>query len=64
MIENEILIKKHLDHLKMSPHNASVQYFLEKGTINGGFLLALIELVEEAKRAGVIEYKLYLESKE
>lgn len=54
---NDQLIKKHLNNLAQSPHNASVKYFLETGKVNGGFAQALYDLIEEAKLDGVTEYK-------
>lgn len=41
------LIDKHINVLRQDPFRSSVQYFIEKGTVSGSFLLALRGLLKE-----------------
>jgi hypothetical protein len=41
------VIDRHLNVLRQDPFRSSVQYFLEKGTVSGSFLLALRGLLKE-----------------
>lgn len=41
------MIQSKLSHLQHSPHRASIEYFLETGTVNGAFLMAIMDIIGE-----------------
>lgn len=49
------LICKKLEHLSRQPFASSVQYFLEKGTVNGSFVEALYDLMDTVRQEASVD---------